>query len=115
MTKGSLTFPVYKPTWGDEWFNAGLEGVSEEDLEAVYEDVLSDPAVAELFYRAFRLYEKNQVGFPELIDEGRYLVIPLDAFRNLQREAREDVKDSEDDKEEDDPRYEPDVASVGGM
>ncbi len=125
MTEETLTFPVFQKSWGDKWFEQGLRDDqlrTKEKWFETFDRLTEDEGVRRLIYLAM-----DEVGMPQFIDEGRYLVIPLDYGRELHREAHNEVNGNSPTHEsalamyeqilgeDDDPREGSGVVSAGGM
>lgn len=125
MTEEVLTFPVFQKSWGDEWFEQGVKDdwlLTEEKWFETFDRLTEDESVRKLIELAM-----DEVGMPQFIDEGRYLVIPLDYARELHRQAHNEVNGNSPIHpsalamyeqilgEDDDPREGSGVVSAGGM
>ena len=101
----TLMFPVFEKSWGDYWFEQGYwcekddGGHTREQWQEVFDRVTEDPGIEDLIGRAMDLWKAESTGFPEFVDKGKYLVIPLDHDRNLHREAYNEVNGSEEEEE----------------
>ena len=131
MTEETLTFPVFQKSWGDKWFEQGVKDDqlrTKEKWFETFDRLTEDESVRRLIELAMDLELAQEVGMPQFIDEGRYLVIPLDYDRELHREAHEEVNGSKGPihpsalamyeqilGEDDDPREGSGVVSTGGM
>lgn len=130
MTEEVLTFPVFQKSWGDEWFEQGVKDdwlLTEEKWFETFDRLTEDEGVRKLIELAMDLESAQNVGMPQFIDEGRYLVIPLDYDRELHREAHNEVNGNSPIHpsalamyeqilgEDDDPREGSGVVSAGGM
>ena len=93
MSNQQLTFPVFEKSWGDEWYEDGVKRTENngEFFPDICDAVFEDEQLARLYGLAIELNEAQEVGLPELIDCGRYLVIPLDHDRDLARQAHQEV------------------------
>ena len=92
----TLTFPAFQKSWGDEWFEKGLEYDSCRTKEGFYETFQriadSDEELKMLRLMAANAYIDERTGGMFFIDDGNYLVVPLDHCRNMARESHNEVR-----------------------
>ena len=95
MTKETLTFPAFEKSWGDEWFEEGIENDYSRTKEGFYETFQriadSDEVLKALLLLAAQASIEQRAGDLFFIDDGNYLVIPLDHCRNMARESHNEV------------------------
>ena len=96
MTEEVLTFPAFKKSWGDEWFEQGIENDCCRTKEGFYETFQriadSDVELRMLLVMAAKASIEQRAGDMFFIDDGNYLVIPLDHCRDMARQAHNEVR-----------------------
>lgn len=96
MTEEVLTFPAFQRSWGDEWFEKGLEHDSCRTRESFYETFQriadSDEELKMLLLMAAKAYIDERAGDMFFIDDGKYLVIPLSHTRFMAWESHNEVR-----------------------
>ena len=95
MTEETLTFPAFQKSWGDEWFEQGIENDyrrTEEKFTDTFQRIAdSDEVLKTLLLLAAKASIEQRAGDLFFIDDGNYLVIPLDHCRNMARESHNEV------------------------
>ena len=91
-----MTFPAFRKSWGDEWFEKGLEYDACRTREGFCDTFRRiadiDEELKMLLLMAAKAHIDERTGAMFFIDDGNYLVIPMDHCRDMARQAHNEVR-----------------------